>query len=172
MLWDTDMIVSHYTAAVLLDLFIHFFKLVCDCWKWMVLVVLLSKVTHGDHSSPPVSNFQMTCLRIMHANQSVVQNNNHTRGVLHVTLESEFCVDLQSSYLQAYSGTCALHSLTSMPCMVIGQNDITDSVLWAINEGYADRDRVAITGISFGGYCTLAGITFTPGKIFNILECI
>ncbi|KAH9570506.1 hypothetical protein CY35_02G043600 [Sphagnum magellanicum] len=42
------------------------------------------------------------------------------------------------------------------------QNDITDSVLWAINEGYADRDRVAITGISFGGYCTLAGITFTP----------
>lgn len=42
------------------------------------------------------------------------------------------------------------------------QNDITDSVHWAIAEGYADKDRVGITGISFGGFCTLAGITFTP----------
>lgn len=42
------------------------------------------------------------------------------------------------------------------------QDDITDSVHWAIAEGYADKDRVGITGISFGGFCTLAGITFTP----------
>jgi dipeptidyl aminopeptidase/acylaminoacyl peptidase len=43
------------------------------------------------------------------------------------------------------------------------QNDITDSVYWAITEGYADKERIGITGISFGGFCTLAGITFTPG---------
>jgi len=36
-------------------------------------------------------------------------------------------------------------------------------VHWAIAEGYADKDRIGITGISFGGFCTLAGITFTPG---------
>lgn len=42
------------------------------------------------------------------------------------------------------------------------QNDITDSVYWAITEGYADKERIGITGISFGGFCTLAGITFTP----------
>ena len=50
-------------------------------------------------------------------------------------------------------------------CVHVGwkQNDITDSVYWAIAEGYADKERVGITGISFGGFCTLAGITFTPG---------
>lgn len=42
------------------------------------------------------------------------------------------------------------------------QDDVTDSVKWAIGEGYADKDRVGITGISYGGFSTLAGITFTP----------
>jgi len=42
------------------------------------------------------------------------------------------------------------------------QDDITDGVNWIINEGIADEDRIAIFGISFGGYATLAGITFTP----------
>ncbi|WP_159455140.1 S9 family peptidase [Pseudobacteriovorax antillogorgiicola] len=42
------------------------------------------------------------------------------------------------------------------------QDDITDGVKWLINEGYADRERVAIYGASYGGYATLAGITFTP----------
>ncbi|MCZ2355272.1 MAG: S9 family peptidase [Bacteroidia bacterium] len=42
------------------------------------------------------------------------------------------------------------------------QNDITDGVEWLIKEGIADKDRVAIYGASYGGYATLAGITFTP----------
>ncbi|MCE5173038.1 prolyl oligopeptidase family serine peptidase [Paenibacillus profundus] len=42
------------------------------------------------------------------------------------------------------------------------QNDITDGVQWAIKQGIADPDRVGIYGASFGGYATLAGITFTP----------
>ncbi len=42
------------------------------------------------------------------------------------------------------------------------QDDITDGVQWLIQEGYADPDRVAIYGGSYGGYATLAGITFTP----------
>jgi dipeptidyl aminopeptidase/acylaminoacyl peptidase len=42
------------------------------------------------------------------------------------------------------------------------QNDITDGVKWLINEGVADSNRVAIYGASYGGYATLAGITFTP----------
>ena len=29
-------------------------------------------------------------------------------------------------------------------------------------EGIARRDKVAITGISYGGYATLVGLTFTP----------
>jgi dipeptidyl aminopeptidase/acylaminoacyl peptidase len=42
------------------------------------------------------------------------------------------------------------------------QDDITDGVNWLINEGIADSKRVAIYGASYGGYATLAGITFTP----------
>ncbi len=42
------------------------------------------------------------------------------------------------------------------------QDDITDGVNWLIAEGIADPDRVAIYGGSYGGYATLAGITFTP----------
>jgi dipeptidyl aminopeptidase/acylaminoacyl peptidase len=43
------------------------------------------------------------------------------------------------------------------------QDDITDGVHWLINQGIADKDRVAIYGGSYGGYATLAGLAFTPG---------
>lgn len=42
------------------------------------------------------------------------------------------------------------------------QNDISDGVAWLIKEGIADPKKVAIYGGSYGGYATLAGITFTP----------
>ena len=41
-------------------------------------------------------------------------------------------------------------------------DDLIDAVEWAIKEGIADRDRVAIMGGSYGGYATLVGLTFTP----------
>ena len=42
------------------------------------------------------------------------------------------------------------------------QDDITDGVQWAIDQGIADSEQIGIYGASFGGYATLAGITFTP----------
>lgn len=42
------------------------------------------------------------------------------------------------------------------------QDDITDGVRWLIDRGIADPARIAIYGGSYGGYATLAGITFTP----------
>ena len=62
------------------------------------------------------------------------------------------------------------------------QNDITDGVQWLIDDGIADPDRIAIYGGSYGGYATLAGVTFTPdlyacgvdyvgpSNIFTLLE--
>jgi dipeptidyl aminopeptidase/acylaminoacyl peptidase len=41
-------------------------------------------------------------------------------------------------------------------------DDLIDAVDWAVKEGYADRDRVAIFGGSYGGYAALVGVTFTP----------
>lgn len=40
--------------------------------------------------------------------------------------------------------------------------DLIDAVNWAVGEGIADPDRVAIMGGSYGGYATLVGLTFTP----------
>ena len=42
------------------------------------------------------------------------------------------------------------------------QDDITDGVEWLKKEGIADPERIAIYGGSYGGYATLAGLTFTP----------
>ncbi|MEO1626096.1 MAG: prolyl oligopeptidase family serine peptidase, partial [Bacteroidota bacterium] len=42
------------------------------------------------------------------------------------------------------------------------QDDITDGVQWLIDQEIADPKRIAIYGGSYGGYATLAGVTFTP----------
>jgi dipeptidyl aminopeptidase/acylaminoacyl peptidase len=42
------------------------------------------------------------------------------------------------------------------------QDDITDGVEYLKREGIADPKRIAIYGGSYGGYATLAGVTFTP----------
>jgi len=42
------------------------------------------------------------------------------------------------------------------------QDDITDGVNLLIQEGIADPERIAIFGGSYGGYATMAGLTFTP----------
>ncbi len=42
------------------------------------------------------------------------------------------------------------------------QDDLTDGVKWAIAEGIADPGRVVISGASYGGYATMAGLAFTP----------
>jgi dipeptidyl aminopeptidase/acylaminoacyl peptidase len=42
------------------------------------------------------------------------------------------------------------------------QDDITDGIKYLIEQGIADPDRVCIMGGSYGGYATLAGMTFTP----------
>ncbi len=42
------------------------------------------------------------------------------------------------------------------------QNDITDGVQFLIKEGIADPDKIGIYGASYGGFASLAGVTFTP----------
>jgi dipeptidyl aminopeptidase/acylaminoacyl peptidase len=42
------------------------------------------------------------------------------------------------------------------------QDDITWGVKHLVREGIADPKRVAIMGVSYGGYATLAGVAFTP----------
>jgi dipeptidyl aminopeptidase/acylaminoacyl peptidase len=64
------------------------------------------------------------------------------------------------------------------------QDDITYGVKYLIEQGIANKDKVAIMGGSYGGYATLAGLAFTPdlyacgvdivgpSNIFTLLESI
>ena len=42
------------------------------------------------------------------------------------------------------------------------QDDVADATLWAIKQGFADKDRVCIAGASYGGYATLMGLIRNP----------
>ena len=42
------------------------------------------------------------------------------------------------------------------------QNDLTDAVKYLVSEGVVDPKRVCIYGSSYGGYATMAGLTYTP----------
>lgn len=64
------------------------------------------------------------------------------------------------------------------------QDDITDGVKFLKEQGIADPDKICIYGGSYGGYATLAGMTFTPdlyacgvsymgiSNLFTVLEAI
>lgn len=41
-------------------------------------------------------------------------------------------------------------------------DDLIDAADWAVAQGIAQKDKVAIMGGSYGGYATLAGLAFTP----------
>lgn len=41
-------------------------------------------------------------------------------------------------------------------------DDLLDAVQWAVDQGIAVEDKVAIMGGSYGGYATLVGLTYTP----------
>ena len=43
-------------------------------------------------------------------------------------------------------------------------DDLLDAVDWAVKRGVTTDDKVAIMGGSYGGYATLAGLTFTPDE--------
>ena len=42
------------------------------------------------------------------------------------------------------------------------QNDLTDAVKYLVSDGVVDPKRVCIYGSSYGGYATMAGLTYTP----------
>lgn len=44
------------------------------------------------------------------------------------------------------------------------QEDLLDAVLWAVENGVAQADRVAVVGAGFGGYASLASLAFTPNQ--------
>ncbi|NJO32917.1 MAG: S9 family peptidase, partial [Rhodospirillales bacterium] len=44
------------------------------------------------------------------------------------------------------------------------QEDLLDAVQWAVTNGIAQADRVAIVGQGFGGYAALAGLAFAPDQ--------
>jgi dipeptidyl aminopeptidase/acylaminoacyl peptidase len=50
--------------------------------------------------------------------------------------------------------------------------DLVDGVDWAVAQGYADPDRVAIVGGSYGGYAALVGVTATPDRFAAAVDYV
>jgi len=42
------------------------------------------------------------------------------------------------------------------------QDDLTDVTLWAVKQGYADKERLCIHGVSYGGYAALNAVVREP----------
>lgn len=42
------------------------------------------------------------------------------------------------------------------------QDDLSDAVHWAVDQGYADKNRIGIAGFSYGGYASMMGVCSTP----------
>jgi len=42
------------------------------------------------------------------------------------------------------------------------QDDLTDATLWAVNQGYADRNNLCIHGVSYGGYAAMNAVVREP----------
>ncbi|TCK27310.1 alpha/beta hydrolase family protein [Pseudonocardia endophytica] len=51
-------------------------------------------------------------------------------------------------------------------------DDLIDAVDWAVEQGYADPDRVGIMGGSYGGYAALVGVTFTPDRFAAAVDYV
>lgn len=51
-------------------------------------------------------------------------------------------------------------------------DDLIDGVRWAVARGYADPNRVAIVGGSYGGYAALVGVTFTPDEFAAAVDYV
>lgn len=52
------------------------------------------------------------------------------------------------------------------------QDDLTDAVEWAIGQGIAIGEKVAIMGGSYGGYAALVGATFTPNYFACAIDIV
>jgi dipeptidyl aminopeptidase/acylaminoacyl peptidase len=51
-------------------------------------------------------------------------------------------------------------------------DDLIDAVAWVVEAGYADPDRIAIYGGSYGGYAALVGATFTPDAFTCAIDVV
>jgi dipeptidyl aminopeptidase/acylaminoacyl peptidase len=65
-------------------------------------------------------------------------------------------------YGNAFIGKGYRHWGTSM------QDDLTDAVKWAVDEGFANKDRICIYGASYGGYAALMSAVREP----DLYRCV
>lgn len=50
--------------------------------------------------------------------------------------------------------------------------DLIDAVDWAVREGVAEPEKIAIYGASYGGYAALTGLTSTPDKFACAVDIV
>lgn len=95
-------------------------------------------------------------------------------------LEPVFLVSRGFAVLQvnfrASTGYGKEHKESSFKNLDLTMNDIWDGVNWAIDAGYADKDRIGIMGASFGGTATMLSLVHQPDmfqfgiNIFGVVD--
>ncbi|TVR48318.1 MAG: S9 family peptidase, partial [Puniceicoccaceae bacterium] len=76
------------------------------------------------------------------------------------------------------TGYGARHLTSSFRNVEAMNQDVTDGVRWAIEQGIADPERIGIIGASWGGYATMVGLTQTPElyqfgiNIFGVVDLV
>ncbi|MBL9204065.1 MAG: S9 family peptidase [Opitutaceae bacterium] len=98
---------------------------------------------------------------------ALVHGGPHTRDVWGYDPDVQFLANRGYAVLQVnYRGSVGFgDAFQKMARREVGgkvQHDITDGVRWAVQQGIADGRRLAIMGVSFGGYSALMGLALEP----------
>jgi dipeptidyl aminopeptidase/acylaminoacyl peptidase len=118
-------------------------------------------ILHGYLTLPVTSNRPLPMVMLVHGGP-------FSRYIWQYNREAQFLANRGYAVLQVnYRGSSGYGR--SFMQEAIGEfagkmhDDLIDGVNWAVEQGIADPQRVAIMGRSFGGYATLVGLTMTPG---------
>lgn len=116
---------------------------------------------HGYLTLPPVSARPLPMVLLVHGGPFV-------RDIWQYNRRAQFLANRGYAVLQVnYRGSSGYGRAFMDAAMgeFAGRmhHDLVDGVKWAVSQGIADPQRVAIMGRSYGGYATLVGMTMTPG---------
>jgi acylaminoacyl-peptidase len=121
---------------------------------------LPSYVTLPPHETEPLADAPMPMVLLVHGGPWARDSYGYNR--LHQWLANRGYAVLSINYRASSGFGKAFLNAGDKEHAAKIHDDLIDGVEWAITEGIALRDKVAIMGWSYGGYSAFVGATFTP----------
>ena len=96
----------------------------------------------------------------------MVHGGPHSRDYWGFDPEVQFYAQLGYAVLQVnYRGSSFMYEgryYNLLDCCKVAVDDVADATQWFIDQGFADKDKVAVYGWSFGGYAAIASVERYP----------